>query len=250
MNARKKPAQLAPAELPRQRRRHIDRALHRLAQRDDCSICGSPLPHNSRTAAGLDAGGNAVVAGECCFSKVAVAFASGLYIKQRYDFFDSTSAKSDAPPPTNEQISEAIAAYQKAVADADERLAGIERRGGVESGKAKAHLLDHPWKTDDRIWFERNPQRSHRVREPFPGEAEQPPPAVAGHTLIVLVRQVEPGSRIRRGFYLNSELLPVPDSEAIAHMLFDIATRREPVPHSTEAIKALIDRYNFAREGS
>jgi hypothetical protein len=32
------------------------------------------------------------------------------------------------------------------------------------------NMIDHPWKGDDRAWFENNPERAHRLRKPFPGE--------------------------------------------------------------------------------
>ena len=103
------------------------------------------------------------------------------------------------------------------------------------------------WKDDDRKWFERNPRRAHRVRPPFPGEydaeaAETPP----GHVLIVLVRQVEPGRRIRSAVSLNAGLLPLPDDEAVAHALFEAALGREAVPPDRPALCALIDKYSVA----
>ena len=73
------PEQLAPSWLPRQQRRRINRQLHRLLQRDVCSVCGDPLKHNSQTTSGLDAQGNVVVAGKCCASQVAIVFGLGLY---------------------------------------------------------------------------------------------------------------------------------------------------------------------------
>src|SRR5262245_32523191 len=88
----------------------------------------------------------------------------------------------------------------------------------------------HPWKSDDREWFERNRSRSHRVRMPFPGEVDKEAiNAPAGHVLTMLLRQVEPGTRLKAGFYLNANLLPVPDDEAVAHALFKLAVGREAV---------------------
>ena len=93
------------------------------------------------------------------------------------------------------------------------------------------NLPDGPWKDDDRIWFEQNRERSHRVRMPFPGEYDaEAAKAPTGHVLIVLVRQVEPGMRIRPAVSLNADLLPLPDDEAVAHALFEVAMRREAVP--------------------
>jgi len=81
--------------------------------------------------------------------------------------------------------------------------------------------------SDDCDWFERNQERSHRARLPFPGELDEEAAKIpAGHALIVLVRQVAPGSRLRAAFYLNADLRPTADDEAVAQALFDLAVRR------------------------
>jgi hypothetical protein len=59
----------------------------------------------------------------------------------------------------------------------------------------------------------------------------------------MLLRQVEPGKRIKAGFFVPSQVLPVPDAEAVAHALFDIATEREPMPRNRGAMHALIEKY-------
>ena len=80
---------------------------------------------------------------------------------------------------------------------------------------------------------------------PFPGEYDaEALDAPPGHVLIVLVRQVEPGSRIRPRFYLSNDLLPVPDDEAAAHALFEVAMQREAVPPDRQALCALIEKYS------
>ena len=89
------------------------------------------------------------------------------------------------------------------------------------------NLLDQRWKNDDRDWFERNQQRLHRAGMPFPGEvdkkmAETP----AGHALIMLVRHVEPRSRLRAAFCLNADLLPLPDDKGVAHSRSPCSARR------------------------
>ena len=63
----------------------------------------------------------------------------------------------------------------------------------------------------------------------------------------MLVRQVEPGSRMRAGFYLNADWLPVPDDEAFAHTLFEVAVRREAVPPDRQALCTLIEKYRAHR---
>jgi len=235
------PDQLAPSRLPRQQRRRIDRQLRKLLHQDTCSVCGNPHKHNSQTTSGLDAQGNVVVAGKCCASQVAMVFGLGFYSNRHYDFLSPRGSKPDTQP-TNEQILNAIAAYQQAIADTDKWLDGVERRGG---GIRPTHvgLSNHPWTVDDRDWFKQHRKRSHRMRAPFPGEldgVEIP----AGRKVIMLVRQVEPGRRMRVAFDPDAVLLPgSPRDEAFAHALFEVAVRREPVPPDWQALHALIEKY-------
>jgi hypothetical protein len=221
--------QIAPPWLPRRQRRHIGRQLHRLMRRDVCSLCGGKLKHNSRTAGGLDAQGNVVLAGECCIGRVAITITQGLYSDRQYHCSWPCSAQSGSP--TYEQIAEAV-------------LDDIARWGGD-----LRTLRDPPWTSDDHDWFERNQERSHRLRLPFPGERdEEVAKAPTGHALIVLVRQVEPGMRLESAVSLNADLLPLPDDEAAAHALFEVAVRHEPVPRNGEAFDTLIRKYTIARE--
>jgi len=239
--------QLAPSWLPRQQRRHVNRQLHKLLRHGTCSICGRPLNHHSRTTSGLDAQGNVVVAGECCRSRVAEVFGLGLYSDRQYDFMSPRKPESNVQP-TNDQIIDAIATYQKAIADADKQFTDVERRGGVK-GVSKFFLLDYPWKTDDREWFAQNRGRSHRMRMPFPGEldgVEIP----AGRKVIMLVRQVEPGRRLRAAFDPDVVLLPgSPNDESFAHALFEVAVGREPVPPDVKTLDALIEKYTARGDG-
>ena len=50
------------------------------------------------------------------------------------------------------------------------------------------------WKTDDRDWFAANPKRSHRLRRMFAGEW---PPGTGDGMTHVLIKQLEPGMRVR-----------------------------------------------------
>jgi hypothetical protein len=206
------PNEFAPPWLPRSRRRHVNHALSKLFHRNSCSICGKPFESGSPTAPGFDANGTVVLAGACCVSQVAQIFGMGL--------------------------------HQGTTAGHDEVIADIARRGGDLPITPQLNLDDSPWKQDDADWFERNPKRSHRVRMPFPGEydteARDAPP---GDALIVLVRQLKPGCRVRPGVYLNSDLLPVPDDEAVIHGLFEAAMRREPMPFDREGLARLSRKY-------
>jgi hypothetical protein len=239
------PDQFAPSRLSRQQRRRLDRALRKLFRHNVCSFCGSSFKHNSHTAGGLDAQGNVVLTGECCISRVAKIFAWGFYSNRKYDFLLPTNTEpSTNTEPTGEQIADAIAAYQKAIAATDKVLDGVERRGGVAGRLPQANLLDYTWKRADRDWFERNQDRSHRVRAPFPGECDAETANIpAGHALIMLVRQVEPGSRIRAAVCCSVDLLPLSDDEAAAHALFEVAMQCEAVPPDREALCSLIKKY-------
>jgi hypothetical protein len=242
---------LAPSRLSRQQRRRLTQVLDKLVRRDTCSVCSTPLVHNSRTVYGLNSRGEAVLAGECCFNQVAIILGHGLFSKRKYDFLNWCRCEPGDSPArrleANGQIDEAMALYQKAIAAADKQFEGIERwHGGADFSGVERSLLDHPWKTDDRAWFEGNPKRSHRVRMPFTDEFETKVPA--GCALIILVRQVKPGTRVRHGFYLNADMVPVPDNEAIAHALFEVASGREPMPRNGWALNALITKY--ANRGS
>ena len=89
-----------------------------------------------------------------------------------------------------------------------------------------------PWKRDDAAWFTAHPRRSHRVRDGFPGEFER---ASGGPVDFVVVRQIQPGLRIRASFTLaecGADALGMmqalalraldDDDEAAAHTLFDM----------------------------
>ena len=226
----------APSWLPRQQRRRIDRELDKLIQRDVCSLCGAP--NNTRTAPGLDAQGNAAVAGECCFDRLSRFFAIGFYSTRRYDFLHAHNPKPDIKL-TAEQIVDAVAAWQKNIADTDQLLAGVERRGG-DIRASEVNVQDYAWKRDDARWFEQNPSRSHRARAPFPGEIEDAE-LPTGCVPIMLIRQIEPSCRMRVACDLSVDLLPLPDDEAAVHALFDTAMRREAV--TVQTVRALIEEY-------
>jgi hypothetical protein len=238
--------QLAPSWLPRQQRRRVERELRKLIHSGVCSFCGNGFPHNSHTASGFNARGNVAVAGECCINRLSEIFALGLYSERRYDFLQPRAATTDeALEVTSEQAAGAIAAYQKVIADTDGRLDDVEQRGGGVH-VSEVSLLDHPWKGDDRDWFRQNPSRAHRIRALFPDEVDETvigPPPTPGCTSILLVRQVEPGTRLKTALFINADFLPLPDDEAIAHALFEVAAGREAVPHNGEALDTLIKKY-------
>jgi hypothetical protein len=52
----------------------------------------------------------------------------------------------------------------------------------------------------DRNWFARNPHRSYRIRREIPGEFPDPPRVSKHYTPWTLIRQLEPGIRVRTRF--------------------------------------------------
>jgi len=218
--------ELAPPWLSRAQRRYVDRELRKLIQRDVCSLCGASFRHGGPTATGFDTQNNVALACECCIGRLAEVFAMGLYLPR-------------------ERSAEAFAAH---IADTDQLLADIERRGGVGDGlhASKINFSTTPWIADDDDWFAQNPSRSHRARAPFPGECDEKIAMVPpGTALIILVRQVKPGTRLRVGHVFGTNFLPVPDDEATIHALFEVAMQREPVPRNDETLRTLIEKYKM-----
>ena len=221
----------------------IARELLRLGHSDNCSICDKPFRHNCRTVGGLDAHGNVVLAGECCISQVAQAVNYGNYFTRQYDSLPVDSSEF-------KQAAALSAAFQEAVARLDKEIENIERRGGTGlAAVTKVCFGDYLWKADDNSWFEQNPKRSHRARLAFPGEFDEVGTIPAEYELVVLVRQVEPSSRLSAPLFVPINLLPIPDGdEAAACALFQMATRREPIPTSIQALAALVEKYKATRE--
>ena len=73
--------------------------------------------------------------------------------------------------------------------------------------------------------------------------------APTGTVLLMLLRQAEPGKRVRTGFYINAELWPAPEIEAVAHLLFDIATGQQAQPRDAAERSALVEKYHVAGRG-
>jgi hypothetical protein len=107
-----------------------------------------------------------------------------------------------------------------------------------------------PWSTDDKLWFARHLQRSHRVRARFPGEwfTDDDAAALIADLDMVAVRQFEPGIRARSPFTLppsgyRERFLAAVETEGGAHPMFELCRggKRE-VPCSE--VQALIDQFS------
>src|SRR5262249_10934796 len=187
---------------------------------------------------------------ECCAARLHEIHTAGLCSHRNYDFLAGGGGTNENGYSV-EQVADAIIAFQRTVAIIDEELKDVWQRGGMKLPYGPVHTLDYPWKTDDRDWFEQHPERSHRARMPFAGEAEpeEMGSTPEGHQPLMLIRQVEPRRRIRAGFFIPSQMLPVPDHESVAHALFEVATGPELIPHGGEALGALIKKYTISSQG-
>lgn len=212
-NVNEKSVSLAPPWLSRSQRRRVEKAIRKLLRQGRCSFCGEPLTDTN--AVGHDKHGTVAVAGECCVGQLKEVWGMGLTVPLA---------------PTEAQV----------------RDFG-ERYGGVPAAHAEIVYTDHPWKNDDRVWFEQNPGRSHRARAPFPDElGGQKIPA--GCRVIILVRQVAPGARMRITVDQSTDFPAPPDDEATVHALFDMQTqRRLGKPGSDAELDALIKKYSTMR---
>jgi hypothetical protein len=225
----------------RHERRRIYKAIETLIKRDGdhCSLCHRAFTHNSRTYGGVTAAGDVVLVGDCCAARLATLLTAGLCMARKYEVFDRIGT---GKAYSIEDISSSINAYQEYVAMSDKEMEGVEKKGGLKPGSAiVGKLTDSPWKTDDAQWFAKNPKRSHRVRPIFPGEPF--PGSHQDHELQVLVRQVEPGKRIKL-VTVNGAFTP--DNEAIIHALFDFESGHVA---SAKVLADLINKYADAERG-
>lgn len=216
--------------MSRQERRRIERELNKVRKGDNCTMCGKAFPHNSRTYGGATADGTAVFVGECCARHLITVVGSGIYVTQPIDLLTTTSmpgsprAKKVHVTPDN--LDQALTSMQSLFSDIDAHANTLMRQAGIQKQSRGVFLGDHAWKAEDAAWFKANPDRSHRLRPVHESEAEmvltsipqdQIPPT---HRVEILVRQVEPGKRIRASFARNTEI-DIPDQEEIIHAIFD-----------------------------
>jgi hypothetical protein len=160
---------------------------------------------------------------------------AGLYIT-RIPYGDTPPSSGSGKACSTEQVVVAIGALQTYVAAADEEIATLARKAGLPAS-VPPRFSNGPWQAADANWFKANPERSHRLRPLTPGERfgftgnvpDEPVPA--NHELQVLVRQVEPGIRVRAAFCRNLEV-EIPDLEPLLHAMFDLVTNGTKQPGS------------------
>jgi hypothetical protein len=113
--------------------------------------------------------------------------------------------------------------------------------------RGRSHTRPISWAQDDRTWFERRPDRSHRVRGRFPGEEFGPSDDPTLN--MVVVKQMTAGIRFRSPFEIPpsrcaERLLEVSKQEDGAALLFDWV-RRGVSPLRCDEIEAILDRQGF-----
>jgi hypothetical protein len=215
-------------------RRRLEKFLRQGDARERCSICQDSFAHNVRTYSGIAVGGALARVGECCLSRLKEVYFVGVFIRDKHGLYGGVPAQQPDKDKnySAEETANQIARLQKAIETIDEEvgdLEGLAKRGGVKKVRF-AGLADTPWKAADAEWFEQHPDRSHRMRLAMDGEAEAlgfglNESAPDGCRPIVLVRQIEPGKRMRFGLFMPAALMPIPESEALAHAFCDIASR-------------------------
>lgn len=78
----------------------------------------------------------------------------------------------------------------------------------------------------DRIWFEQNPDRSYRLRDPLPMEMNGPLPDVPlGYDVRIVVSQITSGVRTRTVIGLRAD---VPNEGAEDHHIAELFRRYAP----------------------
>lgn len=227
-------------------RRRVEREIQAFIKSDGdrCSLCHADLPHNSRTYGGITSAGASALVGQCCRKMLGETILSGLYVKQ--DHFDlPRGVGHGAASP--QHVEEALAGMQAIFEQRSEVRTSVARRAGLDPAHAVISNGKSDWKTDDMRWFQVNADRLHRLRRLIGDEAvtfgtiaNEPMPN--GHELQVLVRQIEPGQRIRMPFGRNVDV-PIPDDEQTLHALFDVvAARGGPAVSTAEVLRTMADR--------
>lgn len=232
-------------------RRRVEREFAALIERDGdhCSLCHQPLKHNSKIYGGITKAGETALTSDCCASKLKETVVSGVYMDGPIVSLPLSKSPSGSRVLPPSDADEAVSRLQDYVAEVDRLSADIATRAGISQQKTIMNFEDSPWKDDDRAWFEANPERSHRLRKLYAGEdvtlvppgqsVTTPPPF---HENQVLIRQVQPGQRVKKLFCRNLAT-PIPEVEDVFHAIFDIVTGRREGVITTKEVADLASRY-------
>lgn len=188
------------------REERIRRKLNpKMAHAECCELCGKPFLDGGNTFGGVTKTHRLAVVGACCYAELKEVFFLGFWFENSHDY--------------KEEI----------------RSSGI-------SGNNKLLVQNAPdsaWQTSDREWFEANPDRSHRVRELFPGELDNlneiQDATYNEKNLFMIVRQISPGRRSKvliRNIEQTRFLLSLvkghsTDEEPTLHAVYDLAVKNE-----------------------
>jgi len=227
--------------------REHDRVINALIKQDGdhCSLCRVGFTHNTRTHYGI-VRGTAAVVGDCCRAKLVQTLGVGLYLAK--DRGGVLAAGIRGKPCTSSEAARAVEWLQRRVDYVDRGTAAATKQTGLP--KVAVNYWPTPWQEDDRKWFEENPTRSHRLRpcslgeeESFEGVKTEPPP---GYEMQVIVRQLEPGCRMRFPFFRNTAV-PLLDSEPFLHAVFDLhidkQKKNDMTPVTTKSVAELAMQY-------
>ena len=231
-------------------RRRVEREIRDIMRRDGdhCSLCRREFAPNDRTFGGVTSTGEAALVGSCCEKRLSVCILQGLFMSADLPGADQLlGRKPTSGMHSPEEVERAIAAFQSVGEAHERRRSDLASRAGINPASTKLNTDATAWKAADAAWFASHPSRSHRLRSVLPGE-EGAIGEIAGqqlplnHEVQVIVRQVEPGARVRLPFARNLAV-PVPDEEEVLHALFDLLSRgANGKPVSTTDVMALIQR--------
>ena len=171
-----------------------------------------------------------MLTGDCCRRRIATIVLEGLFLDRQVDDLVERLPLSNTDDAFHKgvDVHRAVHAIQKVFADRQADGRAVARRAGLLDGRAKLFTQTTAWKTDDAAWFEAHPDRSHRLRSLLGNEASASGFSAVGampdrHEMQILLRQVEPGKRMRLPFGRNLDV-PIPDDETVLHALFDIVS--------------------------
>lgn len=213
----------------RNARRRYEKEFPKILRKDgdNCGVCRAPLTHNAQTFGGLLPNGDVVLTSNCCVRKLETVMGSGVYINQNTDAIVSVLEQAPGKRMPAPDVFASVDRLRSGVDAVDALTDELMRKGGMNSRPTGISLSETPWKSDDAAWFERNKNRTHRMRPMHPGEQEQMPAHLQqfqipeGHRIEILVRQIVKGQRIRSMFFRNTEI-DIPDCDEVIHAIFDI----------------------------
>ena len=235
-------------------KRRVEREIQKIMRTDgdNCSLCRLPLAHNSRTFGGITKDGTPALVGECCAKKLHETILMGMFASRDWDVLPVTKRSDRAPAAPD--VEEAIASIQSVFADRAAESETVARNAGLGFSPTKVFRAQTSWKEDDAQWFSDHPHRSHRLRPLVGDEAkvcgfDALGPMPPKHDVQILVRQVEPGARVRTPFGRNLDL-PIPDEETVLHALFDLVQQGGGgTVISTTDLLGTIGRYSHRDRG-